>query len=209
MTRLGVEVGTSQRGRPQAGMSRISGMARMARMELAVRPVRAGAGRWRALCAAAALLLVGGPSAAASPVLEMTGMTFVSSRGERAEVVLRSREATVETRSRVAHLVGVRAEVAAAEGREGFSMRCQRGELDLASNDFYAEGDVEGRTETGREFSAPWVRYRHEEGLLFTDAPVTITEDSGFAYKGGGFRYWVRERRFRLLGGASVIREEP
>ena len=44
----------------------------------------------------------------------------------------------------------------------------------------------------------------HEEGVLYTDAPVVVTESAG-TYQGGGFRYEVRERRFRLLGGASVV----
>ena len=54
------------------------------------------------------------------------------------------------------------------------------------------------------EFESDWVRYDHEDGLLFTDAPVLITE-RGATFRGGGFRYYVRESRFSLLGGATVV----
>ena len=67
-----------------------------------------------------------------------------------------------------------------------------------------ARGDVHGRTEGGREFESDWVRYDHTEGVLFTEAPVLITE-AGATFRGGGFRYYVRESRFSLLGGAEVV----
>ena len=41
---------------------------------------------------------------------------------------------------------------------------------------------------------------------MFTDAPVLLTE-AGTTLKGGGFRYYVEEERFRLLGGAEVLQE--
>jgi hypothetical protein len=50
------------------------------------------------------------------------------------------------------------------------------------------------------------VAYDEAEGLLYTDEPVLIEEDEG-RYRGGGFRYLVEERRFRLLGGASIVQE--
>ena len=46
----------------------------------------------------------------------------------------------------------------------------------------------------------------HEEGLLYTDEPVLITDANG-TYEGGGFRYLVEERRFRLIGGARVVQQ--
>lgn len=140
-------------------------------------------------------------------VLNLKGMTFVSSRGELNEVVLRAKRARFNTGSDTAELEEVRATVSSEDEGQSFDMTCERGELDMGSNDFYAEGDVRGRTQSGREFTAPWVRYDHAAGLLFTDAAVTITEGAG-TYKGGGFRYYVREQRFRLLGGASVVQEQ-
>ena len=85
-------------------------------------------------------------------------------------------------------------------------MSCERGELNLETSDFYAEGNVRGKTHSGQVFETEWVRYDHEDEVLFTDAPVTITEGVS-SYRGGGFRYLVRERRFRLLGGASVVQQ--
>jgi LPS export ABC transporter protein LptC len=143
-------------------------------------------------------------SSTPSPELEVGGMTFVSSRDSVNELVLRAQTATFEPDTEVAHLETVHATVNGSDEGSGFEVRCDRGELDLQTNDFYAEGNVRGRTDGGREFSSAWVRYDHEEGVLFTDAPVLITEQGG-TYRGGGFRYYVRERRFRMLGGASVV----
>ena len=47
----------------------------------------------------------------------------------------------------------------------------------------------------------------HETGIVTTNAPVQIT-DKGGTYRGGGFRYFVRENRFRLMGGASVVQAQ-
>ena len=56
------------------------------------------------------------------------------------------------------------------------------------------------------EFAADWIRYDHKGGVLFTDSPVLITDSAG-TFRGGGFRYIVAERRFKLLGGASVVQQ--
>ena len=134
-------------------------------------------------------------------------MTFVSSRGEVNELVLRSKRARFEPKSDIAFLEEVEASVADSDEREAFEMTCDRGRLNLRTNDFHAEGNVVGVTEGGRQFEAPWVKYTHDEGLLYTNAAVVLTESTG-TYRGGGFRYYVRERRFRLMGGATVVQED-
>jgi LPS export ABC transporter protein LptC len=157
-----------------------------------------------------AWLLVLGVSPAASgddPVLYVEGMTFVSSQGEVTEVVLRAKRARLDTETDIAYLSTVHVTVSESVERQGFDMTCDRGELNLKTNDFLAEGNVIGHTQAGRDLSAPWARYDHEQGLLFTDSPVLITESTG-TYRGGGFRYYVREQRFRLLGGASVVQKQ-
>lgn len=141
-----------------------------------------------------------------SPELGLEGMTFVANRGDQGEVVVRAREATYLPQSEQAALTGVHATVSAPADGLQFEMTCDRGDLDLATSDFFAEGNVKGRTDDGRRFETAWVRYRHAEGLLFTDEPVRITDDNG-SYEGGGFRYDVQERRFRLVGGARVIQQ--
>ena len=55
-------------------------------------------------------------------------------------------------------------------------------------------------------YSAPWVRYNHESSMLVTDAPVTVVDASG-TLRGDGFRYYVDERRFELLGNVTVDQE--
>jgi LPS export ABC transporter protein LptC len=158
----------------------------------------------------APFLLFGGsrPAAAEAPLLDMIGMTFITSRADANELVLESRSARFDTGRQLAFLETVHALVSPSEEHEGFEMTCDRGVLDLATNDFRFRGNVNGRTEDGRRFVADWVRYKNDEGLLYTDDSVLITEASGTSYRGGGFRYYVKERRFRLLGGATLLQED-
>jgi LPS export ABC transporter protein LptC len=174
----------------------------------ATRPSRRPSSRTLARVAALASLLALAASAAPADESELavTGMTFVSSRDDDNEIVLRAKRAIYRTASETADLEGVSARVSTAGSKFAFSMTCDTGELNLDTNDFVAQGSVEGETDSGQRFSTAWVRYDHEAGELFTDAPVVIREDSG-TYRGGGFRYLVRERRFKLLRGASVIQE--
>ena len=143
---------------------------------------------------------------AESPQIHLDGMTFVASRGDANELVLHAARASFKTDQNRVFLEQVRASVDPGGELGSFEIECERGELDIESNDFEATGNVRGRTAGGRRFAAPWVRYDHAAGLLFTNAPVLISEDA-ITYRGGGFRYYVRERRFRLLGGASVVQQ--
>jgi LPS export ABC transporter protein LptC len=136
-------------------------------------------------------------------VLQVTGMTFVSSRDSVREIVVRSQYAKFHTDTKVAELDGVRAEVSEGAKGRSFTMTCDRAELDLQKNDFLAQGDVEGETEEGQRVFAPWVRYDHEKGIVYSDAPVRMTDRSG-SFRGDGFRYHVKERRFQLLGNVRV-----
>lgn len=151
-------------------------------------------------------VLLPGAAAAESPLLNVEGMIFVATRDDVNELVLHAARARFHTEQERVYLQDVRAVVEPSAQKGSFEIRCDEGELDIATNDFEAVGNVRGRTEGDREFSAAWVKYDHEAGLLFTNAPVLITEGS-ITYRGGGFQYYVRERRFRLLGGASVVQQ--
>ena len=144
-----------------------------------------------------------GYAAEASSVLRLTGITFVGSRGAEREVVLRSRRAVFRTADRTASLEGVNALVTEEGEGRSFTMTCERAELNVETNDFSAEGDVQGETGDGQRYWAPWVRYDHDEGLLYTDAPVRLVDAAG-TFRGDGFRYHIRERRFRLLENVRV-----
>jgi len=139
-------------------------------------------------------------------VLHLRGMTFVASEGSANEIVLEAEIARFYPGREVADLEIVRVDVAPSAERTGFSMRCRTGQLNLATQDFIAIGDVQGTIEGGREFEARWVAYDEAQGLLYTDDPVLIQDRDG-RYRGGGFRYFVREERFRLLGGATIVQE--
>ena len=154
----------------------------------------------------ALVLLTASAAVAESPPLVLTGMTFISSRGEDTEVVVHAERARFRPEADVADLDVVRARVSTV-GKEGVvEIECDEGTLNLKSNSFWARGNVTGRTGDGRDFEAPWVRYDHSDGLLFTDAPVLL-HDAGTTLRGGGFRYYVEEQRFRLIGGAQVVQE--
>lgn len=139
-------------------------------------------------------------------VLHVRGMTFVASEGSANEILLRSDRARFYPDRQVADLDQVEVEVAPGDGRVGFEMQCEEGQLNLETRDFLAEGNVVGTIEGGRKFEALWVAYDEARGVLYTDDPVLIIDEDG-RYRGGGFRYFVNENRFRLEGGAIVVQE--
>lgn len=173
-----------------------------------------GSPRARVAGVALALALLAGRGAhaapedatAASPPLRLEGVTFVGSRGSDREMLVVAERATFRPGERVARLEQVRTQMRGTDGAAGFEMTCDEGELHTDTSDFIASGNVKGSTGDGRRFSTTWVRYEHRQGLAFTDAPVLVEEAAG-TYRGGGFRYQVREQRFRFIGGASLVRQ--
>ena len=142
--------------------------------------------------------------------LQLAGMTYVASAGTANEMVIEADHATIHPDAEVANLRDMHALIApdAASGRSGgLDMTCDRGTFQLASGDFVAEGDVRGITGDGRRFRTRRLRYHHDQGLVVADVPVEIRDAAG-TYRGGGFQYWVRENRFRLSGGATVVQDE-
>lgn len=172
--------------------------------------LRIGQGLLIALCLAA-------PAGADAPdfhwlegdpgqILYVTGMTFVASEGSENEIMVRAERARFYPDHQVADLEEVHVTVAPGRDRTGFDMHCESGRLNLATQSFVAEGSVAGTIEGGRQFEAFWVAYDDNDRVLYTNEPVLIVEQGG-SYRGGGFRYWVDEQRFRLEGGASIVRE--
>jgi hypothetical protein len=139
-------------------------------------------------------------------ILHLRGMTFIVSEGTANEILLKAEIARFYPDRQVADLERIEVEVTPGAGRVGFEMQCDAGQLNLTTQDFVAEGHVVGTIEGGRQFEALWVVYDEEQGLLYTDEPVLIVDEEG-RYRGGGFRYFVQEQRFRLLGGATVVQE--
>ena len=146
------------------------------------------------------------PQARVSSSLRVTGMTFVGSRGPVNELVLHAQRAALSPETNIAVLEDVQVSGLDAQSKRSFDVRCERGELDVEKNDFFAEGDVHGTTGDGQRYRTAWVRYDHAKGLLFTDAPVAMEDDSG-SFRGDGFRYDTRKRSFRLLGNVSVVQK--
>ena len=175
--------------------------------------VRCGPCRWLAAIALASVIgsaawaKPDSPADAAEPEIRVTGMTFVASRDEKTELLLRADTAEFAPDGNTATLHGVHATVSGRGDQLGFEMRCDRGTLDFNTNNFHAAGNVRGRTDDGRQFETEWVKYDDEKRLLFTEESVVIREDSGAVYRGGGFEYYVSEQRFRLIGGAELVQE--
>jgi len=176
------------------------------------RPALAAPG-WLLPVVVPALLVVPSPAFASPRAdershLELSGMTFVDSRGERREVVLEARQVTLPPGTDVARMQDVHVRMAPEATGQGqaFEMTCERGDLSLSSSDFRAEGDVRGFTGDGRTFRTTWVRYDSKTGLISTEAPVQI-DDGSHVLRGNGFRYHLRDGRFVLTGGATVVRE--
>ncbi len=148
--------------------------------------------------------LAWGQAQSRSPLLDIDQMTFVASEGEDSRVLLRAEKARFDPRSDFAELAGVEATVFGEGSGVVFEMTCDRGGLDLVTNDFVASGNVLGRTQDGMVFSVDRVRYDNEGGVLSSDDKVQITDEGG-TYRGGGFRFFVEDKRFQLIGGASVV----
>ena len=155
------------------------------------------------VAAGVAIFLAAGDRAHAAPGLKVTGMTFVGSRGDLSELVVRAEQALFYPDTSQADLVTVQASVSDGIRGENFKMTCDTAELNVETNDFKALGNVEGVTGDGQSYSAPWVRYEHEKSMLYTDAPVEVRDKHGL-FRGDGFRYYLDERRFELLGNVSV-----
>lgn len=138
--------------------------------------------------------------------IDVAGVTFVSSRASANEFVLWAENAHVDSDGRAVELEQIQLSVAGDEQRLGLELRCKRGRIELETSDFRLEGEVTGRIANGQRFEAVWVGYDDSEALLYSDAPVVIRERGG-VYRGGGFRYDMKRRRFRLLAGTSVVRQ--
>src|SRR5688572_32292467 len=148
----------------------------MARHNACLRALALGA----ALAAALTTPAGSARAVAAATSLEVQGMIFVGSRAGVRELVLRSRTAHLQPKEQKAELQDVSATVTEDEaGKRSFTMNCARVELDIAKSDFRADGNVRGETAEGQRYSAPWVKYVHEQGLLYTDAPVEMTDAHG------------------------------
>ena len=174
------------------------------------RSVGQGAGRRWVRGTAVALWCVLGSGAAwgqvqsRSPLLDIDQMTFVASEGADSRVLLHAEKARFDPRSDSAELTVVEATVFEAGSDVVFEMTCDRGDLDLVTNDFVASGNVLGRTRDGMVFAVDRVRYDNDSGVLSSDDKVQITDEGG-TYRGGGFRFFVQDKRFHLIGGASVV----
>jgi LPS export ABC transporter protein LptC len=184
-------------------------------MILAFMPPRA-----RLLALLVCLVAAGPPVRAAEPApsesplsaaeLTVEGMTYVASNAARNEVIVEAGRAQLGRGEAVAELETVNARVGSFASGEpggaagGMELRCARGTFDLARGDLTAEGDVRGTTADGRSFQTERLVYTRETGRVTTRAPVVIKDAFG-TLRGAGFEYWVRENRFRLIGGASVV----
>jgi len=156
-----------------------------------------------AVAAGAVLWLFSAQAALAAPGLKVTGMTFVGSRGDLSELVVRAEKALFYPDTSRADLFDVQASVSDKERGESFHMTCDEAELNVETNNFRATGHVEGQTGDGQRYQAPWVGYEHAKSMLYTDAPVVVRDKQGL-FRGDGFRYFIDERRFELLGNVSV-----
>ena len=138
--------------------------------------------------------------------IEISGLTFVVDRGATSELVVWSERAHYDPMAQAVRLEQVHISVGPELDRRGLMIRSDTGVLALGSDHFRLQGNVSGVTDDGRRFETEWLEYNDARKLLFSDAPVTIREAGG-VYRGGGLQYEIEARRFRLLGGARVVRE--
>lgn len=159
-------------------------------------------GAFAALALALATLF-SAPVQAADPPMRLSGMTFVASSESVTEVRVEAESGVIDEAANKALLETVEAEWAGADGKPSLELTCERGELDLETNDLVATGNVHGLLADGRRFVGPSLRYDRARGVAYTDTPVQIIEE-GRVLSGGGFEYHVRDRRLRFTSGARV-----
>lgn len=135
--------------------------------------------------------------------MRLSKMTFLASRETITEVRVQADSGVIDEVANRAHLETVHAEWAGADGKPSLELTCERGELDLETNDLVASGNVHGLLADGRRFVGPSLRYDRAKGIAYTDSPVEIIEN-GRVLSGGKFRYHVRDRRLRFTAGARV-----
>jgi len=148
-------------------------------------------------------LAVAAPSSAVPP-LRLERLTFVATHEAAAEIRVQADSAVIDDAANKAQLERVDAEWADAVGRPSLRVRCDRGELDLETNDLLASGNVHGQLADGRRFVAPTLRYDRTRDLAYTREPVEILEGAGRVLRGGGLEYHVKDRKLRLTSGAKV-----
>lgn len=156
-----------------------------------------------AILALVLVTLSSSASQAADPPMRLTGMTFVASSESVTEVRVEAASGVIDEVANTALLQTVEAEWAGADGKKSLELTCERGELDLETNDLVATGNVHGLLADGRRFVGPSLRYDRARGVAYTDKPVEIIEE-GRVLSGGGFEYHVRDRRLRFTSGARV-----
>lgn len=165
---------------------------------------RSQAARVAAALGLGAIAAVAAVAGAAGPPLRLEALVFVASREGDTEVRVAAREGVIDETSNMAQLATVSAAWAGDDGEPSLQITCERGELDLETNDLLATGDVRGLLADGRRFVGPWLRYDRTRGIAFTQAPVEIFEGPR-VLRGGGFEYRVRDGRLKLTAGARVV----
>ncbi len=146
-------------------------------------------------------------AAHAESELVLSSMTYVSSDAGASEVVLEATTARIEPGSDVARLEEVSLDAAGDDGESSLVMTCDRAELDLATSDFHADGNVVGRTADGHRFTTGSATFEHGPRVIHTDARAQIVDPTGTRLTGQGFRYDVRARR--MIMRKAVVDEAP
>jgi len=140
----------------------------------------------------------------AASSVELSHVTFVSTKQGDRDVLVRAEHASFDPLTDVVALTGVEME-ATPNGQAGsFLLQCDRGKLELDASNFYMEGHVRGRTNDGRQIETTWARYDRASGVVSTDAPVVL-RDGNDVLRGGGFRYRVEDDVLRLTNGAQMV----
>ena len=147
------------------------------------------------------------PQRGAPATLRFGGMIFVASHGDHTEILVEARNMLVPPGAQTASLEGVSLLINDPEsGKRAFELTCDQGDLEFETSNFRAEGNVEGRTADGRLIFTPWLLYDSDRDIISTDAPVRIV-DGRHRLEGRGFVYHMKDSRFVLKGGASIVQE--
>jgi len=147
------------------------------------------------------------PGAAHAVELVLSHMTYVGSDAGVPDVVLEAERARIPSGGDVALLEDVHLDAAGDGGTSSLVLTADRAELDLATNDFDARGNVHGRTGDGHRFRTEHAVFEQGRQIIHGDAPVDIIDPSGTRLRGRGFRYDVRAGRMVMRN--AVVSDAP
>jgi len=138
--------------------------------------------------------------------LELKDVAFTETENGHPVWALKALRATYKKSGQHAELEGMDVVFFNDQRLSSAHLTAAFGDVDLASHEVVARGDVQVDTPEGARFSTDQLRYRHQLGELVSDDSVTFTY-GGIVVRGTGMTYSLHDRKLYL--GSDVTADVP